>query len=495
MSIPVSTVVNVDITIGATFPARAGFGTLNIVTDEDTGPLNLSERIRTYNNIDGVAEDWGSDTEAYKAATSYFSQQPKPTRLKISRRFSEDQGAQLRGGVLADTAENLALFTAITDGSFAIEVQSPGTLYNLTALDFSTATSMVDVAAIIFAAFPGAAVPADFSYSQDRMVANNTGTLGATSVIQFLTPVSPGIGTDISGLLQMQDGQGMKFNGIDGETITASLDAIQNIDQDWYGLAFTKEVRDLVEINGEIAVPAAATWCEARVKIFVNTANSANVLNGSVDTDIISVLKNLNLRRVHSVYSSHVDQYPSCSVAGRAFTVNFSQPNSTITLKFKQLPGITAEVLTQNQKAVLDSKNGNALIIVGNSIMFAESYMANGVFFDEVHGVDWLQNALETNVFGYLLTRPTKVPYTNDGVAAIEQQMIRAFDEAGRNGLLAPGYTIDGVFLPFGYQITAIPVEEINQSDKEARHYPGLSFIALGAGAIHSVQINGIFER
>jgi len=121
--------------------------------------------------------------------------------------------------------------------------------------------------------------------------------------------------------------------------------------------------------------------------------------------------------------------------------------------------------------------------------------MASGVFFDEVHGIDWLQNAVETNVFGYLLTRTTKVPYTNKGVAAIEQQVISALDEAVNNGLIAPGETIDGEFLPNGYKTTVIPVEDINQSDKEARHYPGLSFTVLGAGAIHSVQINGIFER
>jgi len=35
----------------------------------------------------------------------------------------------------------------------------------------------------------------------------------------------------------------------------------------------------------------------------------------------------------------------------------------------------------------------------------------------------------------------------------------------------------------------------MNQSDKEARLYPGLSFVALGAGAIHGAQINGTFER
>jgi len=260
-------------------------------------------------------------------------------------------------------------------------------------------------------------------------------------------------------------------------------------------LLFTKEVRDGFVVNTEDAVEAAADWCEARVKVFGNTSNDLDALDSVTDSDILSVLKAKNLRRTISTYSSSPNQYPSASVLGRAFTVNFNQPNSTLTLKFKQGPGITVEPLTQNEKAVLDDKRGNAFILVGASDMYSESRMANNTFFDEVHGIDWLENAIQINVFGYLLTRTTKVPYTDKGVAALEQQVINALDEAVRNGLIAPGETIDGRFLPLGYETITVPVADINQSDKEAREYPGLSFIVLGAGAIHGAQINGTFER
>jgi len=368
MSIPVSTVVDVSITLGAQFPARFGFGVMMLVTDE-TGVLTTSERVRTYNNLDAVADDW-SGTEVEVAATAYFSQQPRPTTLKVGFRST------------ADT-----------------------------------------------------------------------------------------------------------------ETITESLNAIQDADPEWYGLVFTKEVRDAADIEGSNGVEDAAAWCEARVKVFGNTSNDANVLESTSSTDIASVLQASNYRRTMTTYSSSPDEYPSASILGRAFTVNFSQPNSTITLKFKQMPGITSETLSQTQKATLDSKNANALIIVGASPMFAESFMASGVFFDEVHGVDWLTDAIQNNVFGYLLTRPSKVPYTDKGVAALEQQVTRALDEGVANGLLGAGETIDGIYLPNGYRVVTIPVALVPQADKEARHYPGISFTALGAGAIHSVQINGIFER
>lgn len=491
MTIPISSIVNVDIAIGAVFPSRAGFGTLNIVTEE-TGVIGLAERIRSYSTIEQVAADWSANTEVYKCALAYFSQQPKPTSLKVSTRYETDQSAELRGGA----SNTLASFTAISDGSFTISID--GSSQDITGLDFSADLSLDDVASAIQIALQAVAsggyTLATCTHDGNRFFITS-GTTGATSTISFLTSVSPATGTDISSLLQMRQGEGTKSNGIDGETITASLNAIENIDSDWYGLVFTKEVRDLVIINTEDAVEAAANWCEARVKVFANTTNDIDSYDSVSTTDIGYLLKAADLRRTITTYSSYSDQYPSASILGRAFTVNFSQVNSVITLKFKQLPTITVESLTQNQKNVLDNKNINSYISVGGNSFFSESIMANSVFFDEVHGVDWLQNAVQTNVYGYLLTRTTKVPYTNKGLAAIEQQVINALDEAVRNGLLAPGETIDGEFLANGYKTTVIPVEDVSTTDKENRTYGGLSFIALGSGAIHSVQINGVFER
>lgn len=496
MSIPVSSVVNVSIAVGAVFPARAGFGTLNIVTAE-TGVIGIAERIRSYSNLDGVAADWPADSEVVAAATAYFSQQPKPTSLRVSTRYPTAQAAQVRGGSVVDDATNLGIFNAITDGEFNITINGAAA-EDISAMNFSGAADMDAVAVIIEDALQliatGGFTAATCVYDGSRFLINS-GTTGITSTISFLSAVDPAVGTDISSLLQMLQGEGTKTDGVDAETITASLNAIQNINTDWYGLMFTKEIRDGVQINGEDAVVAAAAWCEARVKVFGNTSNDLDVLDSVTTNDIASTLKLASYRRTMTTFSSYPDQYPSASILGRAFTVNFNQPDSTLTLKFKQMPGITVEDLTVSEKGVLDSKKANALIDVGGSFMFAESFMASGVFFDEVHGIDWLQNAIETNVFGYLLTRTTKVPYTNKGTAAIEQQVIKALDEAVRNGLIAPGETIDGEFLATGYKTVVLDVADINQSDVEARHYPGLSFVVLGAGAIHSVQINGVFER
>lgn len=493
MAIPVSSVVDVSIAIGATFPARAGFGTLNIVTDE-TGVIDSIERVRSYSNIDGVIADWSGSSKVLAAATAYFSQQPKPTSLKVSVRFESDQAAILRGGSL-DEATIVSTLLPISDGDFEITID--GQQEDIVGLNFTSVTSGDDIAAVIQAGLQaiasGGFTLATCEWTGSRFIVTS-GTVGALSTISFMEGTGLA-GTNVSDDLRMIVGEATKVDGFVGETITESLNAIQLADEDWYGLLFTNEMRDAEVVNTEDGVEAAADWCEARIKVFFNTSNDLDVLDPVSSSDIASILAAKNLRRTMTTFSSHPDEYPSASIAGRAFTVNFNQPNSTITLKFKQMPGITQEDINSSQKAVLDSKFANALIVVGASDMYAESFMASGVFFDEVHGIDWLQNAIQTNVFGYLLTRTTKVPYTDKGVAALEQQVISALDEAVRNGLIAPGETIDGEFLGTGYKTTTIAVADINQSDVEARHYPGLSFTVIGAGAIHSVQINGVFER
>jgi len=494
MTIPVSSIVNVGITIGATFPSRKGFGILNCVTAE-LGVIGFAERIRYYSDADGVAADWAG-TEVVKLANAYFSQQPKPTDFAVSLRAENDVAAELRGGSVVDNAANLALFVAITDGSFAISID--GGAEDIIAMDFSSDTNMADVAATIQTALQ-AIVTLPFPTStvtyEDGRFFIRSGTVGATSIISFLTTVAPASGTDISTLLEMEQGKGTKTNGLDAETITEALDAINQKNDDWYGLIFTKEVRDLAVVNTEDAVMAAAAWTQARVKTFFNTSNDLDVLDSVTTTDIVSLLDAATMTRTMSTFSSTIAEYPSAAIAGRAFTVQFSQPNSTLTLKFKQLPGITVETLNTDEKAVLDSKRGNAFFEVGETKIYAESYMASDFFFDEIHGVDWLTDAIQIEVYGYLLSRATKVPYTDQGVAALEQQLIKIMDEAVRNGLLAPGTTVDGEFLPNGYKTITIPVADVSASEKQNRQYNGLSFVGLGAGAIHGVQIQGVFER
>ncbi len=82
--IPYSRVVNVSLTRTDRFPTRRGFGTALILTHTAVaGQVDATNRTKLYASIEEVASDYNSATEEYKAALSAFSQNPRPTRLKI----------------------------------------------------------------------------------------------------------------------------------------------------------------------------------------------------------------------------------------------------------------------------------------------------------------------------------------------------------------------------------------------------------------------------
>lgn len=481
--IPVSTIVNVTITTAPTFPSRQGFGTLNIVGISPV--IGAQERARIYNNADGVAVDFDSSTEERKAADVYFSQTPKPVQLVISRRFNVAVAAQIRSGGNPET--DIGVWKAITDGRLNINIDS--TLAETADVDFSSVTTLADVAAAMQTALQAVHTGATVEYreSEGRFYVTS-GTTGAGSTIQF--PVPPSAGTDVTTQFALGLGDATKADGLAAESLTDALDAIQDKNQDWYGVCVTKEIRD-----SETEILEVAAWVEARVKVFTNDTDDRDVIDAANPNDIATKLKAKNYRRSMTCFNYVPGEYLAVSAVGRAFTVNFSAPNSTITLMFKQMPGLTTSPLSQSEFSALKSKNANALVSIGGNVMFAEGKMANGTFFDEVHGVDWLQNAIETNVFGKLYTDTTKTAMTDPGTASLQQKVEEALAEATFNGLGAPGYDSNDVFLPKGYLTSVVPMRNHNQSDKEARIAPPISFTLLGAGAIHGVSVVGTFER
>lgn len=488
MTIPVSKVVKVNILTSPTFPARKGFGLLLIVGK--SARLPIGQRIRFYGDMDAVGVDFSSTDEEYKAAQVAFSQSPRPSELAIGRRFDVAAAGELLGSTTS-YEQTISTWAAITNGSFKIDID--GAPVTIAGVNFSAVTNLNGVAAAIQAVLTVALAGATITFEGGRFVVRSA-TTGSTSTVGYAYTHTSG--TDISALLGLDAAsQGITSAGVDAEAIADSLDALQNYNASWYGLAFTKEI---TEQNAK----DAAAWVEARVKVLGYTTKFGAVADGGVTTDIGTFFKTSGYSRTLTVFDNN-DDYAAVSALARGFTVNFNAQNSTLTLKFKQMPGITPVAITESQRLALTSKNVNYYSVFGDSAMLAEGVMSNGRFFDEVHGLDWFQNAIETNVFGFLYTRTTKVAQNDKGVAQLVQQVEAACRDAVNNGLLAPGVwngtevgEIEvGDFLDKGYYIYAQPVAEQNQSDREARKAPPIQVLAKGAGAIHFADITVEFGR
>lgn len=265
----------------------------------------------------------------------------------------------------------------------------------------------------------------------------------------------------------------------------------------WYGLAIAD---DVALPDADILTVAAAIQGSSLSRILAVSTADSKVLDAADTSNIGYKLKAGSYGRTFWQYSSS-SNYAAISAFGRAFTVNFTGSNTTITLKFKQEPGITYETLTSPQAAAIDAINGNVFVYYANdTAILQQGVMANGDFFDERHGLDWLQNYVQTNYFNLLYTSLTKIPQTDAGGTRLLANVEQSMDQAVNNGLIAPGVwnggpigeLASGDTLAKGYYAYITPMADQAQADREKRKAPLIQIACKLAGAIHygDVQIN-----
>jgi hypothetical protein len=285
------------------------------------------------------------------------------------------------------------------------------------------------------------------------------------------------------------------------ETVVEAVNACLQY-TNWYGLAVADDVVSGGDVLDADDVIDVATIIEASSlsRIFAVTSGSSAIIDSTSSTDVASRLKTGKFSRTFIQYSTK-NVYAAVSAFGRAFTVNFNGSNTTITLKFKQEPTVPYETLTVGKAATVDTKKANVYVYYANdTAILQQGVMSNGDFFDERHGLDWLQNYVQTNLFNLLYTSTTKVPQTDAGVTRLLSNVEQSMDQSVTNGLVAPGLWNGGPIgqlspgdtLTKGYYVYAQPLAQQAQSDREARKAPLIQVACKLAGAVHyaDVQIN-----
>lgn len=285
------------------------------------------------------------------------------------------------------------------------------------------------------------------------------------------------------------------------ETIVQAVNACLQY-TNWYGLVIADDVTagsDVLDADDVIDV-ANVIEASSLSRIFGVTSGDAGIISSTSTTDVASRLKAGKYARTFIQYSTS-NAYAAVSAFGRAFTVNFNGSNTTITLKFKQEPTITYETLTVGQAAAVDAKKANVFVYYANdTAILQQGVMANGDFFDERHGLDWLQNYVQTNLFNLLYTSTTKIPQTDAGNTRIMANVEASMDQSVENGLVAPGVwnggnigqLSSGDTLTKGYYVYMAALSTQAQADRQARKSVPVQVACKLAGAIHyaDVQIN-----
>ena len=281
------------------------------------------------------------------------------------------------------------------------------------------------------------------------------------------------------------------------ESLATAVAVMADLSNDWYGLIIAASVSDNDLVSASDYIEAAAT---SRL-IGITTADTA-VLDAQSSADIASVLKGKGYNRSFVQFSS--TPYAAAAAFGRGFTVNFDGQNTTITLMFKQETGVTAEVLKTSQAVALTNKNCNVFVEYDNDTAILQSgVMASGRYFDEQHGLDWLQNDIQTAVYNVLYTSTSKIPQTDAGIARLTATVERRLAQAVTNGLVAPGVwngsdlgvIKSGDLLSAGYYVYAAPIADQAAADRDARKSPPIQAAIKLAGAVHHVDVQLTVNR
>jgi hypothetical protein len=478
----VGRLVSVTVNLAPLAAARRGFGTLLVAGDSNV--IDGVERFRTYTDLESVAGDFGTSAPEYLAASLYFGQSPRPQQMMVGRWLRTATAALLKGGILTTAEQSLATWTGITTGSFKVTID--GTEKTVTGLDFSAVTNLNGVASEINTELTGGTV----SWDGSRFTVTSS-TTGASSTIGYASAASTG--TDISGLLKLTSATALApVPGFASETPVQAAAAFANQSGMWYGLTFaasTMPTDDQTVAVGQFIEGASIS------RIFGVTETDTRVLDASYTNDLASRFKALNYKRTCVQYSPN--KYAIASLMGRAFSVNFAANRSTITLMYKLEPGVVAELITETQALTLKDKRCNVFVRYQNDTAIIQyGVMSGQAYFDEIHGLDWFADALQTAEYNLLYQSKTKIPQTDAGQNQLVTVAANVCQEAINNGLIAPGqWNADGFgqiergdFLTEGFYIYTPPMASQDQSIREQRIAPPIQIALKLAGAIHEID-------
>lgn len=435
-------IVSVTITAQTTTPSRLGFGVPLIARAHSV----FASVVRYFANLTEMTDAGFSATDpAVLIATAIFSQNPKPNKVGVGKRSNAfSQSIEIE---VLNTTEGYEYDFDIVVGTTTTNVSyTNGAAETLTTIGTAIA-ALIDAISGVTAANVAGVITCDTDTDGDLV--NYVGFDEPDNFTLKDVTADPGLAADLT--------------------------AIETVDPDgWYAL--------LLDSNSHAEIDVAATWIEARTKIFLTNTTDSECVDIAETTDVMSGLQAAAYARTAIIYS----QAELLSWSGAAWAGNRlpSDPGSS-TWSYKTLRGVTVDTaLTGGQASVIESKGGNHYTRVAGVNITRYGITASGEYIDITRFIDWLDARIKERIFGVLVNNE-KIPYTDSGV-----DLMRAQVEAQ----LQQGITAGGLAADPKPTVTAPKVADIDTADKANRILPDIEFQATLAGAIHKLVISGVLS-
>jgi hypothetical protein len=396
----------------------------------------FAERSRVYKSLQAMIDDtFTPDDPTFRTVRAIFSQDPSVSQVVVGR------------AMRPPTMKHK--ITPVVKNSTLYRVRINGKNFDFTSGGSATAAEITaGLAGVINAASPKP-VNASTDGSNLIIVALTAGTLYTLEINRSLlkqlneTP-DPGIASDISEIQQQND--------------------------DWYAVHLTS--------NGGAEIAAAAAYIESQKKLLITCSADDEILDSEKEDDLGSLLKSLGYARTALIYHPEPHTYPDAAWAG----VMLPKDPGSATWKFKTLAGIASVKLTGQEESTLDKKNVNHLIVVAGVKITQQGKTSSGEFIDITQFVDFLRARLQENIFSRLANLD-KIPFTDQGIGIVENEI---------RGVLQLGINVGGLATDPAPVVSVPRAADVPFNDRANRFLPDVKFKATLAGAIHSLEIEGV---
>lgn len=239
---------------------------------------------------------------------------------------------------------------------------------------------------------------------------------------------------------------------------------------------------------------ALAAFVETQTKMFCYTENA--FFGAGEDGENESYVGDVYFRSVGIFGKEETDQLiEDMPAANRYMNVAFAvkwlyYSAGSETAAFKVLSGVYPSELSTTEMKALQESSMNFFITVGNKNLTMNGMTRGGEWCDVIRFRDWLQNDMQLRVVNLFVMNP-KIPYTDNGISLVQNQMIASL-KAGQatGGIAEDEFDEDGTRIP-GFTTSVPLAASLTASEKASRKLKKCKFKARLAGAIHFAEING----
>ncbi|KVP59343.1 hypothetical protein WJ91_12775 [Burkholderia ubonensis] len=498
MSIPASLIASVTPSV-----ISGGGSALDLVgvilTTNTRVPIGTAPSFPTK---DAVSSYFGATSLEAQLAAVYFggfdNSNVKPGALRFMQYPTAPVAAYLRGSSLASMT-----LTQLQALSGTVIVTVDGVQKTSSNINLASATSFSNAATLIAAAFTGG--PTVVYDSQSSAFVLTSTTTGTASTIGFAT------GTLSTSLKLTQAAGAVTSQGAAASTPGTAMDSLKQITQNWVSFMTAFDPDNGV---GNTQKMAFATWTSQQGNRFLYAAWDTD----QSPTTTVPAMSSLGYLAQQSNMSGVVPIYQDVNQAaflmGSIASIDFTETNGRITMKFRSQSGLAATVTdaTVYQNLVANGYNCYGAFATANDQF---TFFADGAISGQYAWIDsyinqiWMNNQFQLAIM-VGLTQAKSVPYNAVGDATIEAWLMDPINQGVNFGAIregvqlgtaqaqevntAAGRKIDTVLSSRGWYLQVLASQATAQT-RAARQSPPCTFWYMDGGSVQKLNLASVMVQ